>query len=145
MVEQVKAFVVFKGIIEDRSQDRPIRKQIEVVPFDPELKYLQNLVGGYIEHYIIDEGLNNQFIDMWIDEEGKLKDGLQPSFALCRDGQLYDVIFGNCVFSKYNREGETLGLDQDEVVVVLKYLEELPIVGLLKKDGSTVPCLAVDV
>ena len=144
MVEQVKSFVVYKGIIEDRSKDRPIRKQIEVVPFDPGLKYLQNLVGGYLEHYIIDEGLNELYIDMWIDEEGKLKDGLIPTFALCHDGQLIDVIFGNCVFSKYNREGETLGLNEDEVVTVLKYLEDLPIVGLLKKDGSTDPCLAVD-
>lgn len=140
MEQQLKntAFVVYKGIDQVKK-----RRQIEVVPFDPELKYLQKLVGGYIEHFIIDEGLNQFHIDMWIDEEGKFKEGLTPSFALMHDGQLYDVIFGNCVFSKYDGQGETFGLSLDEVNIVIKYLMDRDVVGLIKKDGSTVPALAV--
>jgi len=139
MKDETKAFVVYKGI--DLSDNK---RKIEVRPFDDELSYLQGLVGGYIEHYIISDELDYKFIDMWIDEEGKLKDGLTPTFALLHDHDLYDVIFGNCVFSKYDLDGNTLGLTPDEVSQVIKFLNDCDVVGLIKKDGSTVPALAVN-
>ena len=131
------SFVVYTGI-------EGVRHQLTVVPFNSELKYLQSLVGGLIEHYIIDEELNDLHIDMWIDDEGKLKN-LKPTIALMNDGQLVDVIFGNCVFSKYNDEGETLGLEEYEVGIVDRWIREQDIVGLKDKDGHTFPCLAVDI
>lgn len=134
-----EAFVVYKGIDEIKE-----KRQIEVVPFDPELKYLQNLVGGYIEHFIISQDLNELHIDMWIDDEGKLKQGLKPTFALLVNGEFHDYISGNCVFSKYTDEGETVGLSQDEVLIVIRWLTDQPVVGLMKRDGSSVPVIAVD-
>lgn len=139
MRDESKAFVIYKGI-----DEKTMKRQVEVRPFDDELAYLQGLVGGFIEHYIIDDKLDRQMIDMWIDEEGKLKDGLVPTFALLHEGQLYDVIFGNCVFSKYDLEGNTLGLDPDEVSRVIGFLNDCDVVGLIKRDGSTVPSLSVD-
>ena len=133
------AFAVYKGI-----DPKTLKRQIEVRPFDDELEYLQGLVGGYIEHYVIDDKLDHKFIDMWIDEEGKLKPDLEPTFALLHDGQLYDVIFGNCVFSKYDLDGNTLGLTPDDVSHVIAFLNDCDVVGLVKKDGSTVPCLSVN-
>lgn len=134
-----KAFVVYKGIDEDVKN-----RHIEVVPFDEKLEYLQGLVGGLIEHFIIDRDLDRLHIDMWIDDEGKLKEGLKPTFALLHDGKLYDYILGNCVFSKYTDQGETLGLSPDEVGIVTRWLHDQQVVGLVKRDGSSVPVLAVD-
>ena len=139
MRDESKAFVVYKGI-----DEKKMKRQVEVRPFDDELEYLQDLVGGWLEHYVIDRKLDHLFIDMWIDEEGKLKDGLEPTFALMHEGKLYDVIFGNCVFSKYDLDGNTLGLSPDEVSHVIAFLNDCDVVGLIKKDGSTVPCLAVN-
>ena len=134
-----KGFLVYKGI-----DDKRLRRQIEIRPFKEPLEYLQGLVGGYLEHYIIDDKLDANYIDMWINEEGKLIEGLQPTFALLHDGELYDVIFGNCVFSKYDDEGNTLGLDEFEINRVIAFLNDCNVVGLTKKDGSTVPVLAVN-
>lgn len=124
-------FLVYKGL---KMADAPYL-DVEEVPFNPELKYLQDLVGGFIEHYIIDKGLNSDYIDMWIDDEGKFKQ-LKPTWALMYQGGLYDVIFGNCVFSKYNRQGETLGLTADDVKKVLEFLDSRRVVELVGKEGN---------
>lgn len=133
----MKSFVVYTGM------NDKCRHQLMVVPFNEELHYLQSLVGGLIEHYIIDEELNELHIDMWIDDEGKMK-GLPPTIALLHEGELVDVIVGNCVFSKYNSEGETLGLDAHEVGIVDRWIREQKVVGLQMKDGKTISVLAVD-
>lgn len=132
-------FVVYTGM------NDKCRHQLTVVPFNDKLEYLQSLVGGLIEHYVIDRDLDAQHIDMWIDDEGKFKSDYKPTIALLYNGELYDVIMGNCVFSKYNSEGETLGLNVDEVSVVDRWIRAQKVVGLTMKDGCTVPCIAVDI
>lgn len=143
--EEPKVFVVYKGIKIDENKERPVRRQIEVVPFNEELEYLQNLVGGYIEHFIIDDELDMLNIDMWINEEGKFRSDFLPSFALMHDGSLYDVIMGPCVFSKYNDEGETLGLSLNEMNVVIDWLNNQQIGGLISKDSqeADIPVICV--
>lgn len=142
--DQPKVFVVYKGVIIDQNKDPQIRRQIEVRPFKDDLHYLQELVGGYLEHFTIDEDLDRLHIDMWIDEEGKLKSDKVPTIALTHEGHLYDVIMGNCVFSKYDDTGETLGLSLDEMNLVIGWLHDHDIVQLVSKDGRTdIPVLAV--
>ena len=121
-------FFVYRGI--ERSNHA---LKCELRPFNEELHYLQDLVGGYLEHFIISDHLNDLHIDMWIDEEGKLKT-LEPTWALLdQEDQLVDVIYGNCVFSKYNDEGETLGLSMDEVRIVEDFLTNSRMVELVSK------------
>ena len=108
-----------------------------IEPFNSSLEALQKQVGGYIEHFIISPDLNDRYIDMWIDEEGKYKD-LHPTFALCdEEGTGLDCIMGNCVFTRYDREGETLGLTDEDITAVFQWLEHLEFVPIGKyKDGA---------
>lgn len=123
-------FLVYKGV--DREK---LALECEIKPFNDELAYLQNLVGGYLEHYTISKQLDDLHIDMWIDEEGKLKDGLKPTWALADlDGKLIDIILGNCVFSKYNDQGETLGLCESDLDIVRHFLQISPIVEIVPRD-----------
>ena len=139
-------FVIYKGLKENTEHS----VEVEIKPFNEELHYLQSLVGGYLEHFIIDDDLDRQHIDMWIDEEGKLKmEELKPTWSLCDpQGNIYDVIFGNCVFSKYNDDGETLGLTIDEVHTVIDFLLSCPRGYLQHKDSnqkiSSVLCKVYD-
>lgn len=118
-------------------------RHIEVVPFEDGLEFLQSKVDGYIEHYVISEYLNSIYIDMWINEEGKFRSDFEPVFALMHDNILYDVIVGPCLFTSFNDDGDTLGLTDDEVNIVIQYLSELDVVGLVNKDGDTIPVLNV--
>ena len=140
----VRCLVVYKGIVIDETKDRPVRRHIEIVPFKDGLSYLQSLVDGYIDHYSISSKLDSLHIDMWINDEGKFRDDFSPTFALLRDGQLCDVIVGPCVFSKFNDEGETLGLSPDDVNIVIDWLQSQGIGGLVSKDGTSEPVIIID-
>lgn len=123
-------FLVYRGI---NQADRVL--ECEIWPFNDELKYLQNLVGGYLEHYKISQQLDDLWIDMWIDEEGKFKEGLKPTWALVdQDNNLVDVIVGNCVFSKYNDQGETLGLCDSDLEIVQHFLQTSKMVELVPRE-----------
>lgn len=99
-----------------------------IEPFSEALESLQKQVGGHIESFFI-EALEKHHIDMWIDEEGKLKDGLKPTFAIMdRDDNLIDIIVGNCVFTRFDHEGNTYGLNQDDIDIVTEWLGSLPVV-----------------
>ena len=118
--------------------------EIQKKPFNDSLKSLQELVDGSIEHYVIDEDLNDNYIDMWINEEGKFRDDFKPMFALLHDGRLYDVIVGPCVFTMYDNEGNTHGLTSDAYKRVLHFLYTCPTCIVNTKDGKSYPCLAVN-
>lgn len=108
-----------------------------VEPFNESLKALQEQVGGLLEHFIINEGLNQLYIDMWIDDEGKLK-GHKPTFLLCDDdGNPVDSIVGNCVFTKYDTDGNTYGLTQDDINEVMAWLGTLPFAPVRKNDDGS--------
>jgi len=117
--------------------------EIQNKPFDERLEVLQELVDGCIEHYVIDEGLNDYYIDMWINDEGKFREDFRPMFALMHNGELYDVIVGPCVFTMYDNEGYTHGLTSDAYKRVLKFLYECPSCTLSTKDGKSYTCLMV--
>lgn len=105
-------------------------------PFVDGLEALQKQVGGYIEHFNIAEDLYQSHIDMWIDEEGKFKD-YKPTFALCdNDHNVIDVIFGNCVFTRFDDQGETLGLDQEDIEYIGSWLKSLEIADLGSSSSS---------
>lgn len=111
--------------------------------FNEELKALQNQVGGSIEHFYIHESLTRRGIDMWIDDEGKLKN-LKPSILLMHQGQKIDYISGPCVFTRYDEEGYTWGLTDDDVKVVREFLYHLPMAEYECQDGSKGYALVVD-
>lgn len=132
-------FMILKGI---EPEYGAINLQMET--FDDSLEALQKLVDGSIEHYVIDEDLNDNYIDMWINEEGKFRDDFKPMFGLFYDGKPYDVIVGPCVFTMYDREGNTHGLTDDAMRRVREFLYRCPMVELVTSDGKKFPCLRVD-
>ena len=89
-----------------------------------ELEDLQKIVGGYIEiPYLGDTFLNNT-IDVIINEEGKFIDGLKPEIAIVsKDGRILDVVYGNCIFASHDKEGNTIGLNEEQMKIVTEELE----------------------
>lgn len=108
---------------------------VDIEPFKSDLKSLQNAVGGTIEHFYIDPDLTDQYIDMWIDDEGKLK-GLDPVFLLLNNGKPVDMIVGNCVFTKYDKEGNTYGLSDHDMAIVREWLYQVQVAEIELKNGD---------
>jgi hypothetical protein len=64
-------------------------------------------------------------IDVIINEEGKFIEGLKPEIAIVdkQHGQVLDIVYGNCIFASHNEEGETVGLTNEQELIVLGEFE----------------------
>lgn len=89
-----------------------------------ELEDLQEIVGGYIEIPFLSKVFNNNGIDVIINEEGKFIEGLKPEIVII-DGitkQMLDIVYGNCIFASHNKEGDTIGLTEEQIKVIMREL-----------------------
>ena len=89
------------------------------------LEHLQKIVGGYIEIPFLGDTFRNNGIDVIINEEGKLVDGLKAEIAIVNEkqGNILDIVYGNCIFASHNDEGETIGLNDEQIQIVMEELE----------------------
>lgn len=100
---------------------------IKRLPYEDRYGFLQGLVGGLIEHYNLSAELESNNIDCWICDTGKL-DGLEPTFNLLdKHGNILDRIVGPVVFTSFDREGHTFGLDVEQQKIVTEWLDSLEI------------------
>ena len=76
------------------------------------LEDLQEIVGGYIEIPFLSKKFFDNEIDIIINEEGKLIDGLKAEIAIVSEehGNILDIVYGNCIFASHDDEGNTVGL-----------------------------------
>lgn len=98
--------------------------QFKVEDIPNTLDALQEIVGGYIEIPYISNDLYKNGIDIIINDEGKLIDGMNKEIAVVEKstGKVLDIIFGNCIFASHDEEGETVGLTEDQMDVIGKLL-----------------------
>lgn len=99
--------------------------KFEVKEIGTELEDLQAIVGGYIEIPFLSNVFRDNEIDVIINEEGKFIEDCKPQIAIV-DGetkQILDVVHGNCIFASHNEEGDTIGLTEEQMNVVIKELQ----------------------
>lgn len=99
--------------------------ELNVQNIGTELKDLQEIVGGYIEIPFLSEKFYEHGIDMIINEEGKLIGGMKPEIAIVNKekGAILDIVYGNCIFASHDEEGETIGLNEEQIQIVTEELE----------------------
>lgn len=84
------------------------------------LDELQKGVGingekAWIERAYVNEHFDKANIDVFLDEEGKLKEDLLPSSVLIdRGGSIADIYFGNLLFVGHD-EGDSVGLTDSQI------------------------------
>lgn len=90
-----------------------------------ELEDLQEIVGGYIEIPFLGNKFLDNDIDVIINEEGKLIDGMRAEIAIVNEehGNILDIVYGNCIFASHDEEGETIGLNEAQIQIVMEELE----------------------
>lgn len=89
------------------------------------LEDLQSIVGGYIEIPHVSKVFYENKIDMIINEEGKFIEGLEPEIAIIgKDtNAVLDIVYGNCIFASHDREGNTIGLNEEQKKIVKDVLK----------------------
>lgn len=110
--------------------------KLEVKEIENTLENLQKIVGGYIEIPLLSKVFRDYGIDTIINEEGKYIEGLNPEIALIdsKTKGILDIVYGNCIFVSHDEEGNTIGLNKEQIKVVM---EELKLeVSLTYKDSE---------
>ena len=89
------------------------------------LEDLQEIVGGYIEIPFLGHKFRDNGIDVIINEEGKLIDGMKAEIAIVdeKHGNILDIVYGNCIFASHDEEGETTELNEAQIQIVTEELE----------------------
>ena len=108
----MKVLVLSNGNLEERE-------------ISNDLGSLQKIVGGYIEIPFLSNIFNENGIDVIINEEGKLIEGMQPEIALAdKIGYVLDIIYGNCIFASHDEEGNTIGLNEEQIKIIMEVLKD---------------------
>lgn len=99
--------------------------ELKVQEIGTKLEDLQKIVGGYIEIPYLGDVFRNKGIDVIINEEGKLIEGLKAEIVIVSEehGNILDIVYGNCIFASHDEEGETIGLTEEQVQIVTEELE----------------------
>ena len=99
--------------------------ELKVKEIENSLENLQKVVGGYIEMPYISKVFIQNGIDIVINEEGKYMDDLEPQIAILGkvNNQILDLIYGNCIFVSHDDNGETIGLNDKQIKVVMEELK----------------------
>lgn len=99
--------------------------QLEEKEIDNTLEELQGIVGGYIEFPLLGRIFQKNIIDTIINEEGKYIEGLKPEIALIDSNtkKILDIVYGNCIFASHDAEGNTIGLNDKQIKVVMQELQ----------------------
>lgn len=99
--------------------------ELKVQEIGTGLEDLQKIVGGYIEIPFLGHKFRNNDIDVIINEEGKLIEGMKPEIAIVNEaqGNILDIVYGNCIFTSHDEEGNTIGLNEEQIQIVTEELE----------------------
>lgn len=99
-------------------------EEIELETRIVDYEELNKAIGGYIEHITFNSELENAKIDVWCDEEGKLKN-LSPQCIIAdlKAEKVIDVIAGPLVFTSRDREGNSLTLSEKQVEIIKEVID----------------------
>lgn len=89
------------------------------------LEELQKIVEGYIEIPFLSKTLNDNIIDIIINEEGKMIEGMKPEIAIVdkKTSKILDIVYGNCIFASHDEEGNTTELNEEQMKIVKNELQ----------------------
>lgn len=116
----MKVLVLINGELQEREIENTLEE-------------LQRIVGGNIEFPFLGKVLAENKIDIIINEDGKYIDGLKPEIAVMTEsGNIYDIIYGNCIFASHDSVGNTTALTDKQIEVVTEKLKA--VAELVHKD-----------
>lgn len=115
--------------------------KVEPTEVKNNFKEFQKLVGGYFDIPYVSEKLCEKNIDVYVNDEGRVI-GLEPSIIIVDGSQMIDFIVGTCVFASHNDNGDTIGLNKEQVLFIQKNIfNNFCIVELMGKEPTTFPCI----
>ena len=111
----------------------------DIIELDEEniLQQLQEIVGGHIEVPYLGDVFGGFNMVTVINEEGKLRNDLQPSMAIEDErGNIIDLVYGPVVLLSEDNEGNFKGLDKAQTTLFLNSLLVASNYGAVNKETN---------
>ena len=111
-----------KVLTYSQSIENGVVKYLPKVESVTTYKDMQKIVGGPIERIPVPMKINGNVYDIYVNEDGKNEDKLNPSIALLK----YDVVdftVGTFFLTKEDEDGELVSLTPKEIHLIEKYVE----------------------
>lgn len=104
-------------------------EEIEISNIIVQYEELSGAVGGYIERVTFNRELDENGIDVWCDEEYRLK-GSTPSVMVVNDSlSVIECLGGNLVFTAQgNFDGESYALEDWQIDIIKRVLSRMAVV-----------------
>ena len=98
-------------------------EEIEVSSKVVQYKELRNAVGNWIEHVTFNRELDENGIDVWCDEEYRIKNSKPTVVVIDDNRKTIDWLGGNLVFTAKSRnyDGESYSLSEEQIIII-KYV-----------------------
>lgn len=105
-------------------------EEIEVKGKKVSYEELRDAIGGYIEHITFNLELERAGIDVWVDEEGKLKNLTASTIVYdSKASDVIDVCAGPLVFTKKTGDGESYCLTEQQIEIIKNELKQIATFG----------------
>lgn len=103
----------------------------EIKPFQQGIEVLHNLIKcTTIDHATSVDELEDNDIDMWVDDEGLLKNRLPVFMFADEDGTPTGQIVGSVVFETSDKYGESHGMTYEKAESLIAWLERHQVVAV---------------
>lgn len=104
------------------AEEQKFRK-VDKNMYENTYELLKNNVNGCIECVSWINIFSERNIDIWINEEGKILN-LLPSIIILDDkNNISDILNGNIVFAKSDSKGNTLPLNNEDIIFIIDIFE----------------------
>lgn len=93
---------------------------------------MKTVIGGWLEHITYNRNLDSNNIDMWCDEEGKLK-GLKEEIAVYEreSNEVIEWLVGTIVFTGRAKNNDSISLTDAQIELIKKEL--MPMTMIIKE------------
>ena len=103
--------------------------EIETRNYNPETKIKDYINCDWIDHTSVFDEMERRNIDVWLDDEGILKNK-NPTFIFAENNDILGVLVGDLCFLQVDRDGETHGLDTENYRFTMEWIKKHRILEL---------------
>lgn len=93
---------------------------VRIVVENSDYRTLEMVIKGPVE--FVEVTIGGKDYDIIVNEVGKIT-GLAPSLAMAHGGLVTDIHAGRILFAKSNANGDTIGLEKDDIKTITSYFE----------------------
>ena len=102
------------------SMTKPMGEAIYTAEINELEDFYEHLECGCMD--VANRKIGNKRFDIWVDDEGLLKDSPIISAVSITDGEVVPMLAGNLIIANHDLEGNTTSLSDEDIEMILEHV-----------------------